>query len=210
MTKLEDYSVNELEEMSVYIYSNNRKYSPENMSDVLRNILSERQHKINNAFVWSEENKQKFLKVNNELTRVFQCGYDEAIALAQKLEYRMCNEDPFIKDYEVELKITPYIREENTDADGFSFINVLCEPFDKYSLPICINISHVSKDIPVFLDKSSNWNIGRLKGIFTDDVYIGYSIHSLTADDVWSFQDIININKICADVKVWHQYFTNI
>lgn len=207
---LEGYSVKELEEMSIYIYNNHGKYSPKDASDVLDDILHERKLKIDASFVWSEENKQKFLRVNNELIRVWQSAYNEAIALAQKLEYRMCNEDSFIKDYEIELKITPYVREEDTTLDDDSFTYVLCEPLNGYP-PLSCGISYDEKDLPIFLDKSLNWNIDwKLKDIFTDDVYIGYSIHRLIMDDVWSLYDITNIDRIWANVEILHQYFTYI
>lgn len=204
---LKDYSVKELEEMSIYLYKNNEKYPMKDIRNILMQTLSKRKNKLDASFVWSEENRQKFLKINNELTKVFQSTYNEATALLEKLKDKLRNNDPFIKDYEIELQITPYAWEENSTLDGFSFTNVLCEPLNHYA-PISHSFSHsIEKDPPLFLDRSLNWNIEILEDVFPDDVYIGYSIHALMDED-WSLYDIINIYSIWADVKVLHQYFT--
>jgi hypothetical protein len=61
------------------------------------------------------------------------------------------------------------------------------------------------KEKPIYLNTSLNWNTEYFGDTFVDD-YIGYVIHALLDSREWSFQDIINIQKIHAEVRVWHQY----
>jgi len=41
----------------------------------------------------------------------------------------------------------------------------------------------------------------------TMDIYISYAVHKLLDSLIWSFQDIINISEICAEVRVKHKLF---
>jgi hypothetical protein len=182
-------------------------------SELLDNILRIRFYKKNSAFEWTDENKQKFLNINSEITAVIEKAYKEALETAAGLEERIRNGDSFIKDYEIEASLTLYMKDEYYDANEGGFGRVLSEPIEDYS-PINFAISHSQYDRdkqekPLYLDTSLNWNIQYFNDVFADD-YIWYAIHELLDTHRWSFQDIIDIDKIWADVKVYHQYWRDI
>ena len=133
---LEQYSIIELEEIAVHAYEKSRNYFP--IRDVVRiisDILFVRKLKLDETFEWSEENKLKFLKVNNAITNSFRNAYNEALTVAKELFDKESNNDPFIKDFEVEIQVSPYIYMED-DIDGYiyAFVNVLCQPFNGHIL----------------------------------------------------------------------------
>ncbi|MDR0927151.1 MAG: hypothetical protein LBO69_05230 [Ignavibacteria bacterium] len=192
---------------------------------LVQQILCERAVKLNKNFEWNQENKTRFLLINDKLTSVFKSAYEEGLSVANELEKRMQNNDIFIKDYEIEIIVMPYFKcMYKDDLGGISceeleiafncdnrFAFLLCEP-DYYPINDVINHSSINPSsignecVSIFLDTSLNWNIQRLADVFPNN-YIGYAIYSLLNHN-WSFKDIINIGKIWADVKVTHQHYT--
>jgi hypothetical protein len=165
---------------------------------------------LNKNFEWTNENKQKLLYVNDKFMKVFESAYKEAHSAACELENRIKNNDKFIKDYEIEIKIHPYMNDLFYDEINGSIGYILSEPLSNFP-PINYSFGHSSYDNeikrkPIYLDKSLNWNIEYFGDIFKDD-YICCEIHDLLVTHVWSFNDIINICKIWTDVEVIHQHY---
>lgn len=213
---LENFSVKELEKISVYLYERHDKYIERDVWELVKDILRVRKKKIDKSFAWSEESMQKFIKINDELTKTFETAYNEALASARKLEERINNNDPLIKSYEIDILIEPYAWLENQDKDGYTFTHVLCEPLNDYQ-SIKDGFDYLNFEryeerrlLPIYLDKSMNWNNApQIKGVFPDDVYIGYCIYQLF-DGIWSLTDIENIYTILAEIKVTQEFFKDL
>ncbi|MCL2042797.1 MAG: sel1 repeat family protein [Treponema sp.] len=198
---IEDFSVSELEELAIYFY---KKKSEWPFRYEFNKALLKRYEKLNKNFSWTKSKKKKFLEINDKLMSIFIKSYNEALTIAKNLEMRIQNNDPFLSDYEIEITLQPYIFDKN-DYEEDCIALVLSEP--KYH-PIEFDISHsrfewIEQEIPVFMDKSINWNNQYLDGVFNDH-YICYAIHVLL-ENHWSFHDILNIDQIWTDVKVIHQ-----
>ena len=207
--KLKKLSAIELEKFAVHLYGKKKKRHYTSDSDILHMALLYRCSKLNNSFSWTKANKRKFLDINKRLMNVFEISYNEAIISAKTLEQRIQNNDPFVSDYEIEVVLAPYISDKN-NFEYDSIALVLSEP-DHF--PINYSISHSSfinniKVLPVYLDKSLNWNQLYFGGLFNDQ-YICHQIHLLMEHN-WAFQDILNINQIWSDVKVIHQHHHSI
>ena len=208
------YTAQKLEELALYLYNNKGKYPKDELYSLLDLILLERVHKMNKKFEWTEENKQKFITINYNFINIFENAYNEALKIAETLEKRIKNNDSFIKDYEIEIQIQPYIKDkENYENIDGCFALVLCEPLSSF-YPINYNIGHSCyekklTETPIYLDKSSNRNLEHCFGRTFENEYIGNAIHDLQ-DNKWSFFDIINIKRIFTDVKVYHQNFIDI
>ena len=205
--KLKKLSAAELEAFAIHLY--NKKSKRPFWSDTLRMALLYRSSKLNSDFSWTKTNKRKFFEINNRLMNIFEKSYNEALISAKTLEQRIQNKDPFVSDYEIEIELQHYIFDRN-DYEDECIALVLSEP-DYY--PINYSISHSSfirntKELPIYLDISLNWNQQYLKGIFNDH-YICYQIH-LLLENHWAFQDILNISKIWSDVNVIHQHHHSI
>jgi len=203
--ELEQLPVETLESLAVRLY---KRYSGQDLieiifeTDLLRNILRERFIKLNRGFEWTQENKKRFIEVNDKIMQVFEKAYKEALSIANELENRLNNNDDFIKDYEIEITL----RLHTSDKDGFGL--VLSEPISGYypincQLNSCLLEQYLSEQ-PMELDRSVNWNIEYFGNMFDND-YIGYTTHVLL-DGEWSFKDIISINTIHANVEAIHQH----
>jgi hypothetical protein len=203
------YSIDFLELLASKIYETSEKPFGVYRFDLLYDILFERVMKLDNNFEWTNENKQKLLNVNDKLMQVFECAYNEALSVAGELENRIKNNDTFIKDYEIEIKMTPYTSDRfyNDDANGNKIGYILSEPNPPLSL-INFSFGHTNfhHEKPIYMDKTMNWNIQYFGDAFKDN-YICYEIHELLDTHIWSLYDIINIDKIRADVEVIHQHY---
>ena len=207
------FPVETLEILAVKLYEEylHKGYRKHTLFDILGTVLIERFKKINHNFEWTNENRIKFLTINNKITQVFEKAYNEAISTANELENRINNNDRFLSDFEIEIKIWTYMGEEFYDThEGSSIGFVLSEPISGY-YPINYSFGHNNlknslAEPPIYLDKSLNWNTEYIRGVFEND-YIGYAIHALLDTSQWSFKDIINIKKIWANVEVVHQRY---
>jgi hypothetical protein len=199
--EIEKHSVETLDLLAIELYEKSFKIE---LPDMLDTILYERAIKLNKVFKWTDENKQKLLSVNNKFMKVCEKTYNKAVSAANDLELGL------IKDYEIEIEITPYMDDEFCDDDRvFGDIRyVLSEPNSRFS-PISFSFDHSKfqhKEHLVFLNKNLNWNIEYFGDTFKDN-YICYEIHALLDSFKWSFSDIINIKKIETNITVKYHYF---
>ena len=206
---VKQYPVEMLELLAGSLYDECRR-NGKTRWELLNYILLQRWKKLNTNFEWTTERKDKFVKINNKITQIFEKAYNEAVFAANELENRINNNDAFITDYEIEIVLSLYFGEEQyEDNINNSFAYVLSEPrsdFDLISFSFGYNDRQITlQEMPLYLDTSENWNREYLGDIFKDD-YIGYAIHTLL-EHHWSFIDILNIKRIWADVKIRHQYF---
>jgi len=133
------YSVETLELMAINIYKEYLLHGFD--KKILDIILRERARKLNEQFEWTKNNKETFLKVSDKLTQVFVKAYNEAITTAKELENRILKSDAFLLDYEIEIKISLYMKDKlyYDDNDWIGF--VLSEPLMDYS-PINYSFGH--------------------------------------------------------------------
>ena len=183
------------------------------MGECNEELLIERRRKLNKDFRWTEENKKRFLEISDTLTNVFEKAYAEALSIAKVLETRIANKDSFLKDYEIEIRVIPYVKYDENDEAAEDISGYLAEP-PGYN-PISHHISHChyereanGEELPLYLDKSTNWDDTGLMKQHFGGCNMSYAMHDLIYHTgIWSFSDILNIGKIWADVKVTHQYF---
>jgi len=207
--KVEKYSVASLEFMAGTLYD---EYSFQDCKkkEILDNVLRERAHKLNKIFKWTADNKKIFLTINDKITLIFEKAYNEAIKIANEFEKRIIDNDDFIKDCQIEIKISLYMDEAYYSASKNHKIgDVLSEPISNY-YPISLSIGHYNfkkylSEKPLFLDKTINCNIDF--GDTFNNEYIGYAMNILLDNNLWSFHDIVNVKTIWADVVVAHQHY---
>jgi len=213
INKIEQFSVEILEKLAVNLYEENLLNGIRNINgndlDLLDEILSERVTKIQSCFEWTNEKKEKLLKVNDKFMQIFEKAHAEAIFAFNELDKRLKNNDDYVKNYDITIKISFFMGDEYYRHDFNSFGFILSEPISGFS-PVEYFFGHSGtanlEKTPIYLDKESNWNIEYFNNKFNDN-YICYAMHELMDTDKWSLDDIINIKKILADVEIKHQYF---
>ncbi|MDR0453621.1 MAG: hypothetical protein LBH05_02265 [Deferribacteraceae bacterium] len=207
--RLERYTLQELKEMAVHLYLDHGEYPEKKANRLLKNILETRAGKMDQGFTWSKDNKTRFLEVNNKLTQAFEVAYNEALTLRNNFEDKIENKDPFLKDYEMEIIVQPFIKEDSDD-DCFPEVLACSEYYN--CIPIVHSMGHSFRrwdELPEYLSKEINYNGEYFGGEF-DTEYIGYSIHALLDTHIWSFEDILNIETVCTDIKIYYQNRTDI
>jgi len=213
VSKIKQLSVEILEKLAVNLYEeilfNRIRNIDGNDLNLLDAILSERVTKIQSCFEWTKEKKEIFLIVNDNFMKIFNKAHTEAIFVFNELDKRIKNNDDFIKNFDITIRISFYMGDEYYKHDFNNFGFVLSEPLSGFS-PVEYFFCHSGtanlEKTPIYLDKDFNWNNEYFNNEFYDN-YICYAMHELMDTDKWSFADIINIKKILADVEIKHQYF---
>jgi hypothetical protein len=208
MKEVTELSVNELEEQSIRescsIKEKKKKYK-----ESFEDILFERRRQLNNTFVFTPENIEKLLMLNQKLMDCCEKLREEGLKALRELEMRIANNNSFLQEYKVKAKIIPLIRDE--DADD------LCEPntgvfsllYKKLnSTALTINIPPVDDEKDIYFDKSLNWNnfIGAHNGEFAE-YYICYAMYELYARTFYSLPDILQINELRMKIETRQQNF---
>ena len=229
MLNMDNYSITELESMAVELH---KKYTDmahrmdlRHMSpkmDIIKHIdnmppldeiLDARKRRLNKTFKYTPRNIARLLKINKLLADSLEKGRREARPLMLELEQRLKNKDPFLKDYELDVKLQPFIG-SNTGKPG---IYEILEDTIHSSSTFMNDAEHEIKDY--YGDNGDNctsvhfinWNTD--SGLHHEEFkkhYICYPMHELCDHSFWSLQDIIKITMIWIDVKVELQHFARI
>ena len=153
--------------------------------------LSAREKMLNKSFVWTEENKARFLVVNNAFIDAIEKAHSEALKMSKEIDEKIKNGNNFFQYYDIEILLTPCIKgHDEMDSDEHLVTN--------YHTIRCLMIGGKEN---IYLNRKLNWNIEFLDNQF-DDHYIGYCIHELLETCVWSFQDFLNIEEIQTEIVV--------
>ena len=182
---------------------------------LMEHLFFERLRRLNDNFEWTEENRTRFLQVNNELFNACKKGWQEALDKAECLEEKIEKCDPFLKDYEIRIRINTYPKVNGVKRDIAEYVeSYLAEETlsEVESISHCHykKVSLKDKEFPKYIvDDSTNWNFEYFGDVFKDD-YICYLVHCMLDTGVWCFKDIISIERVWIDIEVTHQYYTDI
>jgi len=180
------------------------------MDNKLKELLSARKEKIDNAFMWTPEAKASLLHLNHELIRRFEMMRDEALPYLKALQQRVDEKDTILKMFHSRAKIDVFIY--TPDEEG-----ILCEPYNKIEsvlmqdskdiLTTDIRYNEDKADIGTYyLEEDYNWNIYPPLGKMFDDHFISYAIAELHNYTYMSIQDILRINEIRSELQIIHHY----
>ena len=193
-------------------YSRKYGYTEHDMAAMIERILHERQLRLNKGFEWTEENKAKFLFVNDQIYDACVKAWEEAKETAAALEKRIKRRDSFLKDYEIEITLNIY---PGIGGRGRWVSEPESYLADEETKLIKTNISHShykkdfeEKEEPILIGKNTNWNFEYPNNEF-DNHYICYAIHVLLETDSWSVPDILSVEQIWVDVNVAYQHGRN-
>ena len=206
------YDIKTLEQLALELYENSIfiDFPEEFIVSIMDSILFERSSKLDINHVWTDENVKEIARVSELFASASEKACLYAKSIADKLEQEKANKS-FLTDYEIEIQLTPYLKGyKEAENKCCSFLDILCKP-------ICTDFEYIltcDYDDNKFFDRTENWNEeffnrdkdGNPLNCFKDK-YISYAIHELLDTGTWSYQDIINITEICAEVKVKYKSF---
>lgn len=180
----------------------------------LNAVLRERQWRLNDAFAFTPESAARFAHISDRLSACLAKAWAEARPIREALEKRIRDGDPFLTDYEIELKIAPFLKRQKppappaTTEEPKTIIQDVLENILHDSL-VDLNMN-ARRDDPdhIYLSRELNWNAAdtlRRHETALADYYIGYAMHVLCDHAHWSLSDILNIDRIWTDVVVTRQ-----
>jgi len=179
---------------------------------MINSMLRYRTNYLDKQFSWTVEKLKRFLLINDSLISSCENAWNEAISAAATFEERIKSNDPFIKDYEIEVKLDVFPSFE--DEDGL--IHVI--DFFAGKLGTIASISHnayetcLDVERPPDIDKKDMWNFKGEESALFKDVYLSKSMHDLLLfhSRSWSRRDILSVHSIWADVQVTHQNYVRL
>ena len=202
---LENLSVEQLEEVILHLYYKHEL--TEAVKEKLDDALSKRKYKINQAFEWTPEKKEKFLRLNQKFIECWEKMDAEAL---QTLKNRT-NET---NDFEVDVNVLSFIHVADEYGEDWEaedcieevLIDLLPEiewvnhySYDLYNLD-------GSRDVVTYIDREHNCNFKNyLRGDF-DEYYISKAMYDLYAHSNLSFPDILKINRLRCELRIVHKH----
>ena len=185
---------------------------------LLEDIFKVRRIKLDSNFSWTENYKKQLLELNEKVMNGFSMAYEEAKTQFNILKERTKCNDSYLKGFNIDIKLTPFILEPNEDeyyleerGKGIYYLlyNMLPDTlwadtlvYDEHNLD---NSRSGRKELD-----GENFNINEYlrEGAF-DDSFICWSMYELFSNckNILSWYDILKINEIWVEVKVTHQHF---
>jgi len=202
-------SVDKFEKEILKFYRENNLRNWAWHSKELKEMLFERQERLDNSFVWTPETVQRLVKINDKMQDCFDKLLIEQIQVHDNLTKRLTDKDEkFLNDFNLEVRVVPFVYsldEEGETLENDGIFEILCELVK----PISLQFKGAGiKSGEIYFDRSLNWNQAtpafRCKEL--ENVYIGYHLHELSDHCHWAIPDILCINEICGEVVIEHQH----
>ncbi|EIP97794.1 hypothetical protein OpiT1DRAFT_02243 [Opitutaceae bacterium TAV1] len=218
--ELEGYSIEELERLAVELHdayhraSFDMKQGHRPSLDSIKGkselwqVLQERKHRLNDGFRFTLERVACFVKISDLLTECLEKAWAEAKPIMQELDKRIQDQDPFVQDYELELKLHVFVTDPQSDDRGIYGVlqDIISAGSTVLQVPgRCYEEHNTLNEL--------NWNaIDELRHYETElaDHYIGHAMHELYSHSMWSLPDIFKITELWAEVIVTRQHFRKI
>ena len=202
---LENLSVEQLEEVILRLYYKHELTKA--VKEKLDDALSKRKYKINQAFEWTHEKKEKFLRLNQKFLECWEKMDAEAL---QTLKNRANETD----DFEVDVNVLSFIHVADEYGDDWEAEDCIEEVLIDL-LPEIEWVNHYSydfsklepsSDITYYIDREHNCNFKNyLRGNF-DEHFISSAMYDLFVYSKLSFPDILKINRLRGELRIAHKY----
>jgi len=181
---------------------------------LLEDMLKVRCWKMDSNFIWTENYKKQLLELNEKVMNGFSMAYKEAKTQFNILKERIKNNDTYLKEFNIDIKLSPIILEPNNEdeyyeLDIYHLLYIIMLPDTLWTDSICCD-----HDVKIFkpnryLKGGKNYNINEYirEGTF-DDNFICWALYDLFSNckNILSWYDILKIDEIWVEVKVTHEH----
>lgn len=165
----------------------------------LKEMLAERKHRLNANFVWTPENKQKIIELNNGLLERYREAYNELVRITNEFEERYRTGDNNYKDYTIDVEFW-YNAPETDNEEENDLQSNLCEETNFWGPSLSSRSYNRDKGLMIepfekamFIDEQS-WNENPFNVKELDDTYIYYFIHDIfDHNDTYSLEDAVKM-----------------
>ena len=165
----------------------------------LKEMLAERKHRLNANFVWTPENKQKIIELNNGLLERYREAYNELVRITNEFEERYRTGDNNYKDYTIDVEFW-YNAPETDNEEENDLQSNLCEETNFWGPSLSSRSYNRDKGLmtepfekAMFIDEQS-WNENPFNVKELDDTYIYYFMHDIfDHNDTYSLEDAVKM-----------------
>ena len=165
----------------------------------LKEMLAERKHRLNANFVWTPENKQKIIELNNGLLERYREAYNELVRITNEFEERYRTGDNNYKDYTIDVEFW-YNAPETDNEEENDLQSNLCEETNFWGPSLSSRSYNRDKGLmiepfekAIFIDEQS-WNENPFNVKELDDTYIYYFMHDIfDHNDTYSLEDAVKM-----------------
>ena len=165
----------------------------------LKEMLAERKHRLNANFVWTPENKQKIIELNNGLLERYREAYNELVRITNEFEERFRAGDNNYKDYTIDVEFW-YNAPETDNEEENDLQSNLCEETNFWGPSLSSRSYNRDKGLMIepfeksmFIDEQS-WNENPFNVKELDDTYIYYFMHDIfDHNDTYSLEDAVKM-----------------
>jgi hypothetical protein len=165
----------------------------------LKEMLAERKHRLNANFVWTPENKQKIIELNNGLLERYREAYNELVRITNEFEERYRAGDNNYKDYTIDVEFW-YNAPETDNEEENDLQSNLCEETNFWGPSLSSRSYNRDKGLMIepfeksmFIDEQS-WNENPFNVKELDDTYIYYFMHDIfDHNDTYSLEDAVKM-----------------
>jgi hypothetical protein len=205
--------VDKLEKEILKLYSENDRHNWAWHSHEVKMMLIERQNRLDNSFVWTEDVRKHILLLNEKIFDCEKLLHEEYTAKKKELEEREVANDPFLTDYNLDMRINLCIYTLDEDGD-------FCEP-EEDTIYGFLNdrLRVIAEMIPSMNYRSGdwddkeqlNWNFLAMRhytNLFEND-FIHYAFYHIHNNINLAWEDILKINCIWSEVNVDYQRITD-
>ncbi|MDR1836437.1 MAG: hypothetical protein LBQ89_02155 [Treponema sp.] len=196
---LETYSLKEIESLlcSAPLHST----ASEEEKYLFGQIMVERRQRLNKKFKWTDENKQRMVKVSDAFLQAWEDGFAKAKKMIEAL-------NPVGDEYTAEIVLYPDITDYKEDGNYHDRIySVITDYLDSgRKLSMCFHGLPADSEEKfresIHVRRNLSWNIEGLGDIELKDSYICYALHILYSHNEWAFEDILKINNISTEIRI--------
>jgi hypothetical protein len=213
----ETYSVEKLENLAMDVY---KDINRDGYSFYLRRIMTKRREKLNNGFVWTDEAREKIIRLNETFFRAFKKAYAEALIILADMEGRIANDnslhggDCFNGINSVALIIEPvFCDTSETDSEIHEILlHANLSDYSRISAIEGIIVFDFELSPDAYLDDSTTGckpeppYPDQCLGKTFDGIRLSAAFTDLTEHGKWSFKDILSIKSLWTTIKI-DRYF---
>ena len=185
------------------------KYTEHDTDQMLDRILRERCERLNAGFRWTDENRVRFLAINDRLFNIGHKGAKEGAETVAALRRRINEGDEFTKEYTVCANLIAYPEIDGNRQSAARVEKYIAERASREGM-LYYNIYHVGKGFEDFPQKQMLFNFNWGKERYFNDEFnnekICYAIRNMLCTGIWSFPDILSIWSIQVNVDDERNY----
>jgi Leucine-rich repeat (LRR) protein len=206
---LKTYSIKQIE--TLLCSAPNYYNASGNDKELFKQIIAERSRRLNRKFKWTNENIKRIVKISDEFLKAWEDGFVRAKMMIDTLYENERDKDSFNDKYDLEITLDPvfmYEDDENEDPAVQLYETIFSYLNPEWEFNMSIKYDPAAKNEEDFwgnihISREQNWNILGLGDTELADQYICYALHILYDHYNWAFEDIMKINNISSEIKVF-------